>query len=342
MTTSLDCSVSLKKETVYGTAVVVDHPLEFLSESFENKPGFLQGKGLRPGFRVPRSARRSIGKQEAGGSLTIEAPTKGLGILLEAAFGANTVTVVPSQAGVYQQVHTPILTDFLASYTIQKGIPKLGGAVDAITFLGAQCSSLEISAKVGEIVEVATDWTAREAKTSIAYASPSYPTPLDVFTFVDGVICVGSTLTVPTATALATANTPLANISEVSAKWDNNLDAGGWNIGGAGLRSRAAAVGLGALTGKLGATYDSAVLRDAYMAQTPLALLLTFADLSVIGTSAHPTLQLVVPCIKLEGELPKANGGDVVVQAIDFTGLDPEVSGQPAVYAVYLSTDTAI
>ena len=342
MTTQLDCSIGLKKETTYGTGVTVDQFLEFTSESLDRKATYVQGKGLRVGARVARADRRYLGKEVSEGGITVEAASKGLGILLNAALGTVTTTVVPAQTpAVYQQVHTPATTDPLNSYTIQKGIPPLGGgATTPITFLGAQCKSLELSAKAGDIVEVATDWTAREVVTATAYAPPSYPTGIELFTFVHGAICVGGTVTGPTATAIATGGTAVANINEFSLKWDNGLDDAGWNLGGAGKRSRRAVAGVGGLSGKLTAEYDSTVLRDAYLAQTDLSLLLTFTHSATIGTNAKPVLQVWVPVINLEGGLPTANGGDVITQSIDFTGLD-NLTNAPLTI-VYVSTDTAV
>ena len=341
MPTQLDCSIGIKRETVYGTGVVVDQFLEFLTESLDRKAEFIQGKGMRVGARVDRADRRSLGKEVAEGGISLEAPIKGLGLLLNAAFGVVTNTAVAGQAGVFQQVHTPATTDPVASYTIQKGIPPLGGgATTPLTFLGAMCKSLEISAKEGAPVEVSTDWTAREVVTATAYATPVYPAALDIFTFVQGTICIGGTVVGPTTTALATGGTPVANITDFSIKWDNGLDDGGWNLGGAGKRSRRAVLGAAKLTGKVTAEYDSVILRDAYLAQTDLSLLLTFTHTSTIGTSAKPALQIVIPVINLEGALPTANGGSVITQGIDFTGLD---NGTLAPITVaYVSTDTAV
>ena len=66
------------------------------------------------------------------GSLTFEAPTRGLGTFLKAALGAVTNTAVVGDATVFQQVHTPAVDDLAKSYTIQKGLPLLAGAVQPI------------------------------------------------------------------------------------------------------------------------------------------------------------------------------------------------------------------
>ncbi len=341
MTTQLDCSIGIKKETTFGTPVVVDQFLEFTSESIDRKPTFVQGSGMRVGARVPRAARRSLGREDVNGAISLEAPTKGLGVLFEAALGAVTNTAVPAQAGVFQQVHTPNTTDPITSYTIQKGIPPLGGgATHAITFPGCVCSGFELSAKEGGLIEISTDWLGRETLTAPAYAVPSYPALMDVFSFVHGQIVIGGTPTAPTTTALATGGTAVANIKDFSLKWDNGLDGAGWNLGGAGKRSRKPALGAGAITGKMTAEYSDASLRDAFLAQTNLALLLTFTHPQVIGSTSNPALQLYVPAIRLESGVPSANGGDVIAPGIDFTGLDL-AAGAPPIYVVYRSTDTA-
>jgi hypothetical protein len=345
VTTQLDASIGIKVETTYGTPVTVDQFLEFTDEGFDRKAEFVQGEGLRVGSRVDRAARRSLGAEGAEGSLTIEAPIKGLGILLKAALGAVTNTAVPSATGAYQQVHTPATTDPVDSYTIQKGIPPIGGGTTtAITFPGCVCSSIEFSAKAGEIVEVATDWIGREVKTDVAYATPSYPSyPAGVdplFTFVHGAIVLGGTVTAPTNTALATGGTTAANITEFSLKFEQGLDDGARGLGGAGKITRKPVLGKAKITGSLEAEYDSTTLRDAYLAQTRLALVLTFTHDSQIGTGTpvNPVLQIVVPVIVLEGEIPKAGKGDPMVLSLDFTGLDG-LSGSP-IYVVYRTTDT--
>ena len=173
----------------------------------------------------------------------MEASIKGLGILLAAALGTVTNTAVPSAAGAFQQVHTPATTDPVTSYTIQKGIPPIGGGTTTpMTFPGCVCTSLELNAKLGEVVEISTDWLGREVLTATAYAPPSYPAiPAGVdplFTFVHGAIVLGGTVTAPTTTALATGGTNAANVLDISVKFEQGLDDGGRGIGGGGKITR--------------------------------------------------------------------------------------------------------
>lgn len=345
MTTQLDCSIGISAaEGVFGTAETVDQFLEFTDESLEWDPTFVQGQGMRVGSRLPRSARRVLGKQQVKGDLTVEAASSGLGRLLQAAFGTASSTQTAADSGVYQQVHTPATSDNLNSHTLQKGIPRLGGGtVDAFTFPGAMCDQLELSVGNSELLKVKTSWVAREVLTDTVYAAPSYPAALELFSFVGGAIAIGGTVTKPTTTAIASGGTPVAEISDFDLTWANNLDDGGYNLGGAGKRSRKQVMGMAALTGKLTAEYDNDDLAQAYLDQADLCLLLTFTGLTKLADdTSYPVLQIYVPELRLEGEVPKAAGGKPITQSIGFTGLDGLASSTAPIYAVYVTPDTAI
>jgi hypothetical protein len=342
MSIQLDASIGLGKETTWGSAVVTDRFFEFVDESIEWKPTFLQGAGLRVGSRVQRSSRRKLGKQEAGGDINIEAVTKGIGRILEAVFGNSTSTQIAAGPA-YQQVHTPLTSGLLPSYTIQKGSPPIGGgAPSALTFSGAVCSAIELSAATGDIVKLKSTWSAKDVSTVPAYAAPSYPISPELFTFVDGAITVGGTITLPTSTTLATGGTQVANITDFSLTYDNKIDDGGFTFGAGGKKSRKPVVGLAEVKGKMTAEYSDNTLRDAYMQQLPLAIVLTFQAQVAITGSTYPTLQIVIPLAKLDGDLPKSNGGKPIMQSIDFEVLDPEQAGTAPIYIVFVTSDTAV
>lgn len=338
MTTQLDCSIGLKKETTWGTGVVVDRFPEFVSEKLTWNPTFKQGAGLRVGSRAARNARRSLVKQSAGGDIEIEAATKGLGIFFEALLGTSVSTQIGAGPG-YQQVHT-LTTTALPSYTIQKGVPTIAGAVSAHTFNGAVCASGELSASNADIVKFSTKWDAKEVKTDVSYAAPSYVAGAELFTFVHGAIALGGSVTAPTTTALATGGTTAANITDFKISIDNKIDGGGFVFGSGGKRGRKPLVGLAEIKGSVTAEFDSNTLRDAWLNQTPLSLTLTLQTATAITTGVYPTIQVYVPIIKLEGDIPMSNGGDVITQSIDFTGLF-DGSTEP-IYLVYRTEDTAI
>lgn len=339
MPTQLDAQIGLKKESVYDTAVTVDTFYEYTDETLTWEPEYAQGAGMRVGRRLDRADRDVLVKEMVGGSFTVEGQTKGLGKLFEAALGTATSTLISGSA--YQQLFTPI-QGALPSYTIQKGIPPVGGgASNPHTFTGMVCSGFELSGDNAAIPTITFNWAGKSLLTGTALATASYPTGVEELSFVHGSLRLGGAVTVPTTTALASGGTATANVRSVSLSYDNGLDSEGFNFGAAGKRSRKQEIGKAAVTGNLTVEYDSNTLRDAWIAGSQLALVLTYATTTAISGGNFPTLQITIPSIKLRGEIPQSNGGDVVVQSIDFTAFDGGVAAQP-VYVAIVTAETAI
>lgn len=342
MTTQLDSSIGIKKESTYGTAVTVDHFPEFLSENFEWKPSYVLGKGLRPGSRVTRVERRTLGKNWAEGDIELEACSRGIGIFWEALMGQAQSTIIGAGPA-YQHLFTLTNTDPIPTYTIQKGIPLMnGGAVQPHTFAGAACTRGTISAGNGDVVKLRTSWNAKSVSTAVAYAAPSYiVTGQELFTFFQGAITVGGTVTNPTTTALATGGTVVNNVLDFSLDIDNKLDANGFGFGSNGQQTRRPHLGYTEITGKITAEFDAVTIRDYYLNGTAVPIVMTFTTPTSLQSGVFNTLQITLPNVKFDGELPKAVTDGVVTLDASFTVLDGGVSGVAPVYVVMRNTDTA-
>lgn len=327
MTTPQDCSVGLGVESVYGTAVARTRWFEFLDESFNFVKNVKQGVGLRVGSRVARSGRRVVASAEGSGDLTIEAVTKGLGLLWQLGLGSGTSTLV--SAGLYQQVFT--LGDVMPSATIQKGIPRADGTVDAYTFTGCMVESLTIDCPNADNVKVKTSWNAKDMTTATAYTAPSYATGPSVFTFAHGAVYSGA-LTAPTATALGSAATPVASIRSGSITIKHNLKTDRYNCGGGGRKEKPF-VGIREISGSLVAEYADTAFRDAIVNDTSMTLVKTF-------TSGTDVLQIVIPDVRFDGDIVKAST-DLAMQDIKWTGLDGLTAAQP-IWIVCRTADTAL
>lgn len=339
MTTQQDSSLGIKKETTYGTPATPDHFYEYLNEDFDYMPTFVDGQGMHVGRTVKAADRRVVGKEEASGSVENELFGKGLGALFEAAMGTAVSTVITGAA--FQQLFTPTTSDFLPSYTIQVGIPPLGGgAANPQTYAGCVCSGFDLSAKNGAIPTVKFHFLGKSMDTSTGLTAPSYPTANPLFSFIHGSLVTGS-ITAPTTTALAAGGTSVADIRDAAFTWSNSLDSNGFNFGSAGQRTRKPALGDRSGSGTLTAEYDNNTLRDAWKAQTDLALVLTFATTTAITGATFPTIQFYFPDIRLDGEMPKPASGDVITQSIPFTLLDNRVAAAPF-YVAIVTAETAI
>lgn len=347
MTTQLDFSVGIGKETTYGETVT---PTRFFEAEAAMKYNIqrAEGRGLRPTKAVNRLSRSSISRHEVSGDQQVEALTSGLGFLLNAALGAVTNTVVPSTTPpVYQQVHTITKTDPVTSYTIQEVLPFLGGTgQEAYVFAGCVANTLDIEVAEGAAVDVKIGWLGKSFATTGSPAAASYPANDSLITFVHGEIKVGGAITPPTATAVGSSTAiASANIKQVSLSISNGLDSDGYNLGGGGERSRVNALGKRSISGKVTAEFDSATLRAAYTDQTPLALVLDFVHDTQIGVATpgdvpqYAQLQIVIPSLLLKGEIPSSNGGSVITQSIDFEAYDNGTAAEP-VWVVYRTLDT--
>jgi hypothetical protein len=328
-------SIGFGVESTFRTGVTPTRWLEFLGdESLDMTKSVKQGQGTRVGSRVARSGRRVVTSYDYGGDIGVEASSKGMGLFWTWLMGASTSTLVSGTT--YQQVHT--IGDNPSSLTIQKGVVQAGGTVDPITFLGAMCSGFEIAFPNDDIVTVKATVDAADMTTATAYTAPTYPSSPSLFSFVGGSISSG-TLTAPTTTVAASSTTALANVRGGSIAVDHTLNGGRQNLGAAGKKAKQLH-GTSGITGKLDVEYDSATFRDALIADTPLALVLTWTTATALSAGVE-TLQVVLPEIKFDGELPKANGTELITPGMSFTVLDNLTAAQP-MWVVCRTSDSAL
>lgn len=334
MASTQDCSLGLVTEANYGVSPgPVTRFLEFVDEDLDFDPTRVQGKGLRVGGRLARSGRRVTPKAQGKGGFQVEATSKGLGLLLSYVMGNGSTQLVSGTT--QQQLFT--FADTLPSFSLQQGLPEAGGTVDAVTFLGCMVGSFELDFPNGDIVTTKTVLDIKDISTGPAYAPPSYATAPNLFHFAGGSVQSGA-LTAPTATALASGGTTVADIRGGSLVLANNLAGDRFNMGGSGRKSKPT-VGLRGLTGKLDIEYDSTTFRDAFLADSPMSLILTWTA-GPLSTGLE-TLQVVIPEIKWDDGLPKANGTDLIVQNMAWTGLDNLTAAQ-GLWIVTRTSDSAL
>lgn len=334
MATTQDSSLGFIEEVTYKTNPgAVTRWVEFTDESLDWDKNVKQGKGLRVGGRVARSARRVVPTAQGGGDITMEATSKSMGLLWKWALGSGTSTLVSGST--YQQVFT--LGDTPASFVCQKGTVEAGGTVDAQTYLGCMIDSWEFDFTNADIAMVKFTIDAADVGTATGYAAPSYAATPNLFHFANATLSTG-TLTAPTATALGSAVTSVADVRGGTISVNNNLTDDRFNIGGGGRKAKPT-VGLREITGKLDIEYDSTTFRDAVLAETPMALVLTYTAGAL--STGNETLQIIIPEIKFESELPKVNGTDLIIQSMSFTGLDNLTAAQP-IWVVTRTADAAL
>lgn len=333
MTTSADSSVGFATESTYGTGVTPTRWFEYVSESLNWNKSVQQGAGLRVGSRVARSNRRVVTTADASGDVEVELFSKGLGLFLSACMGAGASTVVSGST--YQQVFT--LADALPSLTVQKGLPRADGTVDPYTFTGAVVSQFELAFENDGIAKLKASLDAKDVSTATAYAAPSYPVGGNLFHFAGAAIYSGA-FTAPTSTALASCATQLASVRSASVSVNNNITKDRFNFGGSGRKDKPT-VGLREIAGDLEVEYSGTSFRDAFLNETPMSLVITLTAGPL--SSGNETFQVAIPEIKIDKDLPQADGSSMIKTGIGFTVLDNLTAAQP-IWVVTRTSDAAL
>ena len=333
MATMQDAAIMIAPESTYGTPVTVTRAIEFLSETLDYKKNVKQSASLRVGRRVGLARGRVVPTTESAGSLNFEAMSKGQGLLWQLLMGSGASTVV--SGATYQQLFK--FADTMPSVTLQKQLVDAGGVVRPYTFNGVVCEGFDVDF-ADDTLKVTAALNARELLTATAAAAVSYPAgALSIFSFVGAGLYTG-TLTEPTTTILGAGATPLANIrsGKISVKHNPVLDR--YNYGGGG-KKRQPLVKTRDISVNMTAEFDATALADAVLAETPMNFVATFQG-AALATGVE-TLQFVIPCLYPEGEIPKSNGDDLILQNMTFTGLSNLASTEP-MWVVVRTSDTAL
>ena len=333
-----DCSIMVEDESTYGTAVTVARPIEFTDEDLDYDKGVKQGQGMRVGSRLARIARRVVTTKAAKGSVTFELYSKGQGKWWKYLLGSMSSTLVSGST--YQQVgKLGATTDALQAFTLQKGVVRDDGTVDPYTVPGCLVDSWELTAAQGEIATVKATIDGREVLTATGYASPSYVATPTQFHFAQGSMAFGTgAITMPTTTALASGGTNVLNITDFSMSVDRKLKKDRFPFGLLGKKSKPTS-GMPEIKGKVTVEYTDQTTVNAFLADTTFGIILDF-DTGVALSAGNERLQIVLPAIKLEGELPKANKGELIELSVDFTVGD-DLTNAPLT-VVLRTSDTAL
>jgi Phage tail tube protein len=329
-----DASIGFATESTFRTFATPTRWVEFTDESLKFTKNTKQGMGLRVGSNIPRSPRRTNPTAAGKGDLTFELAAKGQSLLWKQALGANTHTLV--SAATYQSVST---FGNLSSMSVQKGIPQVGGSVDAYSFLGVTVDTIDIDSVNGDIVTCKLGLDIGDLTTAQSYTTPVYVTePQELIHFGEGVAQLGgSAPTDATTTALASMTAPITTgIRSFSLSVKNNIDVGRYNYGASGRKAMQVNK-LRSVTGKFVGEYDQTTVRDAFLNDTKLPLILTFTG-SALGTG-NVTFQIYLPEVKLDSDIPVSNKGELVTIEHSFTVLD-NLSNTP-LQIIQRTADTA-
>ncbi len=338
----LSAQIGFAQETAVGTIATPTRFLEFNSESLSLEKNIVQGSGLRAGGQYARSNRRAYTTKTAGGDVELDVVTRGMGLLFKNMLGAAAPPVLIGGVGsAYQHVYTPGNTTGL-SMTVQKGVPQLDGVVRPFTYNGCKVAEWELSCEVGEILTLSVGLDAWNETTGTALATASYTAGAQPFHFAQGAILLGGTASTSGGVTTLTGGTAVAAVTGASISGTNNLANERFYFGSAGVKAEQIENDWRELSGSLDVEFVSqAAVYDTFASDAATALQLTFTNPTAISGSNFPTVEVLIPSIRFDGESPQVGGPDIVTQSCDFTGLE-DAAGNPAIQIRYITADSTV
>lgn len=192
---SLQHQTGVKKETTYGTAVVVDRFFEVNSGApAKVETGRSVSAGLRRGQRVVRKDRAV--PYVLGATLTreLDVLNSGFGFWLEHMLGA-VATTGPADTTAY--THTGTIDDLEGtSFTYQENVPlgASGNTDQAFTYEGGKIAKWTLSCETEGLLVASFDMVFEDYTTATALATASYPAAATVpLSWADASATIGGT-----------------------------------------------------------------------------------------------------------------------------------------------------
>jgi len=297
--------LGIATETTFNNSVTVTRFYEFTSENIAYNKKIAVGLGLRAGGQLPRSQRRVVTTFDAGGDITLDLPTKGLGLLLSHAMG-SVPSAVTTTTGVYSYSFT--LGDVYGrSMTAQVGVPQYGGTVTPKTVSGAKIQSFELGVAVGGIATGKFVLDAASLTTTTSLATASYTAATNLFHFAQGAITLDAT--------------PIANVKDFTLTVDNTLKQDRYNLGASGAKAEQVINGFRKISGKLTAEFTDTTLFSKFDSGSNAAIVLTFTG-AVIANAQSEKLTITIPVAKFNADTPNVASPGVIDLAMTFEVYD--------------------
>lgn len=341
----LSAQVGVAAESTVGTEVTVTKFYEFLDESFQYVPTWLDGAGIKANQQYQRVSRTVISRHDVDGGFTVEHADKGsMGLIWKHALG-STITV-PTQIAAttaYKQIHTPGAKTGLG-LTVQVGRPQTDATVRPFTYRGCKVSDWEFSCADGAIAALKTTMDGWQEATATTLASASYIGTAGVFNFADCTnFKLGGTATTSAGeTTIASGVTVATLAKQITITGTTPMAEERYGLGNAGVKAQQLENDIPTITGNLSAEFTQRTeFYDLLKANTTTAMQIDFSH-GDAGSSNPYLLSFIFPAVKIRTGSMNVNGPDIVAQSIDFKAYDDGSGTNPVMQVKLVSTDTTL
>jgi hypothetical protein len=322
-------SLGVAVESVYGTYVAPTRFHEVNKANLKKVKNTAQGGGLAAGRFAQLGSRRVVTTMAGGGSVEMEVPNKGFGIILNHLFGGTVTPVQQGATAAYLQTH-PIADNIGKFLTVQSGIPDTTGNVRPYSFIGSKITAIEFSCGVDELLIAKIDVDCRDVSEAQGLASVSYIAGQAPRHFGQMGVKFGTFGAEAAVQGIRKVTLKISRGQAMDRFYANNL----------GLKSEPIMNDYVNVTGTFDADFvDKTILADRFAADSPTSLVWELIGPNIASTFFE-TFRIRVPQIFLDGDTPDLDGPGIVSGSFAFTG---QFDGtNPFVSAEYMSTDITL
>lgn len=324
LVSGLGAALGFGVESTYGTyaAPTVHH--EFNEASLQLDIERLDSVGIKQGQKATRRSRSRHGRLAVTGSITMEAPDRGMTALYTQMFG-----LAPS-SGVYNPA-----SQFGKSLTIQRLTPRVNNATAKVdTFLGNKITGVEFSCQDNSIATWTLTVEGQDKVTTESAAAVAYTAGAKVFGFNDAAIPqVDFSGTAPTLTSGVVTLASPANIAGIikgaTFNFGYSFDLERYGLGNQGKRSAPLENGFDNVEITLDMEHDDSVQDwwTAFKNDTTVGLSFSFEAPPGEGEDSGGVLDFYFPACAITSCPRPVTGPEIVQQQITLRALDPEVTG---------------
>lgn len=292
-------------EDTWGTYKAPTSFIEFNDESLALAIERIESPGLRASNRVLRTDRWAAGQKRVEGSISFEAPSKGLGLWVKHALGAVSITT-PSGA-TNARLHTHTLGDpYGLGLTIQVGRPDTAGTVQPFSYTGCKIDEITFSNSVDEFLMVDCTIVGEDETTGQSLASASYPTGVQLFNWTQGVIQIASST--------------VGVVTDFEVTVSNAHKSDRYFLGAATM-SEPIIAGMTEITGSMTVEFDSLTNYNRFVNGTVAAVNAKWTAATEIESGFSPYVEIDLPDVRFDGTTPAVGGPDVLTLELPFKAL---------------------
>lgn len=292
-------------EDTWGVYKAPTSFIEFTEESLALAIERIESPGLRANNRVLRTDRWAAGQKRVEGTVSFEAPSKGLGLWLKHALGSSSITT-PSGA-TNARLHTHTLGDpYGLGLTVQVGRPMSNGTVTPFSYTGCKIDQITLSNSVDEFLVVECEIVGEDEITSESLASASYPTGVQLFNWTQGVISI--------------AGSSVGVVTDFTVTVANNHKSDRYFLGAATM-SEPIIAGMTEVTGSMTVEFDSMTNYNRFVNGTIAAVTAKWTAATAIESTFFPYVEVSLPDVRFDGTTPAVAGPDVLSIELPFKAL---------------------